>query len=175
MTHTPDPSSSRKHHQAAEEPPCKKQRQSQESRECRTDANAAEPSTKQPGVSKVAASSKAPTSPLLGTPAAATGNEGSSGESVSGGRSSPGPSAASVGSRAIQRQQHHPGKAASAVEVAEMQAHELHTKLVAVKVSLENGAPRDASAAYQQAQQQLEKLQKAMNEIKTQLIDPATS
>ena len=174
MTRSPDSSNSRKNHEAAEEPPCKKQRQSKESGNG-TDANAAEPSTTQPGVSKAAGSSKAPTSPLLGTAAAATGNEGSSGGSVSANRSSPGPSAASVGSRAIQRQQHQPGKATSAVEVAEMQAHELHTKLVEVKISLENGAPKGASAAYWQAQQQLVKLQEAMEEIKTQLMDHATS
>ena len=50
-----------------------------------------------------------------------------------------------------------------------------HTKLVEVKMSMENGSPEDASAAYRQAQQQLEKLQKAMEAIEKQLVDHATS
>ena len=51
----------------------------------------------------------------------------------------------------------------------------LHTKLVEVKMSMENGSPEDASAAYSQAQQQLEKLQKAMVAVEKQLVDHATS
>jgi hypothetical protein len=61
------------------------------------------------------------------------------------------------------------------VDIAEMQAHELHTKLVEVKMMMENGAPEDASAAYSQAQQQLEKLQKAMEDVEKQLVDHATN
>ena len=115
----------------------------------------------------------APT-PTASTTTATAGNEGSYGESKSASRSGPGRSAVSPGSRTIRGQQHHPNKAA-AVEIAEMQAHELHTKLVKVKMILENGAPEDASAAYWQAQQLLEKLQKAMEDVKKQLIDHATN
>ena len=82
----------------------------------------------------------------------------------------PGPSAVRPGSRAIQRQQRQPNMAAAA-EIAGM----LHTKLVEVRMSMENGSSEDASAAYWQAQQQLEKLQKAMEDLKKQLVDHATS
>ena len=104
------------------------------------------------------------------------GNEGSCGESMSASRSGqPGPGDVTPGSRAIQHQQHQPYLAAAAAEIAGMQAHELHIKLVEVKISMENGSPEDASTKYSQAQQQLEKLQKAMAVIRKQLEDHATS
>ena len=93
---------------------------------------------------------------------------------MSASRSDPGRSAVSPGGRTIRRQHHHPNKAAAA-EIAEMQAHELHTKLVEVKMIMENGPPEDASAAYWQAQQLLKKLQKAMEDVKKQLTDHAMS
>ena len=109
------------------------------------------------------------------TTTATAGNEGSYGESMSASRSGrPDPGAVRPGSSAIQPQQHQPNMAAAA-EIAERHGHELHTKLVEVKMTMENGSPEDASAAYWQAQQQLEKLQKAMEAVEKQLVDHATS
>ena len=169
----PDHSSS----EATEEPPSKKQRTCHSLQQSQGGTHAtAEPSAQQPGVSGLTTGTgAAPTPATPSTTTASAGNEGSCGESMSASRSGrPCPSAVRPGSRAIQRQQHQPNMAAAA-EIAGMQAHELHTKLVEVKMSMENGSPEDASAAYWQAQQQLEKLQKAMEDLKKQLVDHATS
>ena len=172
VTQLLEPSSS----EAAEEPPSKKQRTCQSPQQSQGGTHAsAEPSTQQPGVSGMTTSCKgaAPT-PTPSTTTATAGNEGSYGESTSASGSGQGRSAVRPGSRTIRHQQHHPNKAA-AVDIAEMQAHELHTKLVEVKMIIKNGAPEDASAAYSQAQQQLEKLQKAMEDVEKQLVDHATN
>ena len=164
----PDPSS----REATEEPPSKKQRTCHSPQQSQGGTHAsAEPSAQQPGVSGLTpGTGAAPTPTTPSTTTASAGNEGLCGESMSASRSGqPGPSAVTPGSRAIQREQHQPNMAAAA-EIAGM----LHTKLVEVKISMENGSPEDASAAYSQAQKQLEKLQKAMEAVRP-LVDHATS